>query len=108
MVNLKTGVSSKCLFFGKFYLLCFLETPVLGFALLPYYRPGDNAGKIWAHRFSAKPKTIDVGDLGGAVSPLWGPGRCHGERVGPNPLSSFFFFFLVQHAKMVIVRVNIG
>ena len=105
-MNLNTGVSSKCLFFGKFDLLCFLETPVLRFALLPYYRPGDNAGKIWAHRFSAKPKTIEVGGLGGAVSPLWGPGRCHGERVGPNPLSSFFF--LVQHGKMVIVRVNIG
>ena len=28
----------KCLFFGKFGLLCFLETPVLRFALLPYYR----------------------------------------------------------------------
>ena len=28
----------KCLFFGKFGVLCFLETPVLRFALLPYYR----------------------------------------------------------------------
>ena len=28
----------KCLFFGKFSVLCFLVTPVLGFALLPYYR----------------------------------------------------------------------
>ena len=27
------------LFFGKFGMLCFLETPVLRFALLPYYRP---------------------------------------------------------------------
>ena len=27
-----------CLFFGKFDVLCFLETPVLRFALLPYYR----------------------------------------------------------------------
>ena len=25
-------------FFGKFSVLCFLETPVLRFALLPYYR----------------------------------------------------------------------
>ena len=25
--------------FGKFGVLCFLETPVLRFALLPYYRP---------------------------------------------------------------------
>ena len=28
----------KCLFFVKFGVLCFLETPVLRFALLPYYR----------------------------------------------------------------------
>ena len=45
-MNLKTGVSRKqstpnfrkCLFLGKFDVLCFLETPVLRFALLPYYR----------------------------------------------------------------------
>ena len=30
--------SKKCLFFGNFGVLCFLETPVLRFALLPYYR----------------------------------------------------------------------
>ena len=28
----------KCSFFEKFGVLCFLETPVLRFALLPYYR----------------------------------------------------------------------
>ena len=28
----------KCLFSGNFGVLCFLETPVLRFALLPYYR----------------------------------------------------------------------
>ena len=28
----------KCLFFGKLGVLCFLETPVLRFARLPYYR----------------------------------------------------------------------
>ena len=28
----------KCLFFRNFDVLCFLETPVLRFALLPYYR----------------------------------------------------------------------
>ena len=28
----------KCLFFWKFGVLCFLETPVLRFVLLPYYR----------------------------------------------------------------------
>ena len=30
--------SKKSLFFGKFGVFCFLETPVLRFALLPYYR----------------------------------------------------------------------
>ena len=37
---IRTCVSGgkKCSFFGKFDLLCFLETPVLRFALLPYYR----------------------------------------------------------------------
>ena len=28
----------NCSFFGKFAVLCFPETPVLRFALLPYYR----------------------------------------------------------------------
>ena len=28
----------KCSFFGKLGVLCFLETPVLRFALLPFYR----------------------------------------------------------------------
>ena len=30
--------SKKCLFFGKFGVLCFLEIPFLRFALLPYFR----------------------------------------------------------------------
>ena len=29
---------NKCLFYGKFVVLYFPETPVLRFALLPYYR----------------------------------------------------------------------
>ena len=29
----------KCSFFRKFGALCFIETPVLRFAILPYYRP---------------------------------------------------------------------
>ena len=28
----------KCSFFGKFGKLCFLETPILRYALLPYYQ----------------------------------------------------------------------
>ena len=31
----------KCSFFGNFGVLCFLETPVLRFSLLPYYRRPD-------------------------------------------------------------------
>ena len=30
----------KCLFVGKIDLFCFLETPILRFALLPYYQRG--------------------------------------------------------------------
>ena len=30
--------SKKFLFFGQFGVLCFLETPVLRFTLLPYHR----------------------------------------------------------------------
>ena len=29
----------KCLFFGKFGVLCLLEKPVFRFAILLYYRP---------------------------------------------------------------------
>ena len=34
---IRTG-GKKCSLFGKFDVFCFLETPVLRFALLPYYR----------------------------------------------------------------------
>ena len=34
----KISEKNICLFFGNFDVLCFLETPVLRFALLPYYR----------------------------------------------------------------------
>ena len=36
----KTNISYPLKFFGNFGVLCFLETPVLRFALLPYYRRG--------------------------------------------------------------------
>ena len=39
------SVGKKCSFFGKFSVLCFLETPVLRFALLPYYRR--NKKRFW-------------------------------------------------------------
>ena len=42
----------KCSFFGKFGVLCLLETPILRFALLPYYRRNDlsveTMGEIFA------------------------------------------------------------
>ena len=71
------------------------------------HNAGDNAEKIWVHRFLAKPKPIEAGALGGSCMPPGGLGRCLGERMGENPLNSFTFF-LVKHAKMVIVRVIIG
>ena len=45
-------------------------------------------------------KRLKLGGLGG-------PGRCLGEPVGANPLNNFAFF-LIKHAKKVIVRVNVG
>ena len=39
--------SKKCSFFGKCDVLCFLETPVLRFALLPYYRRFLDHGKVF-------------------------------------------------------------
>ena len=36
--HLCVSLGKKCLFFGKFGVLCFLVTPVLRFASLPYYR----------------------------------------------------------------------
>ena len=48
----KTGVSRKqstsnVPLFGKFDVLCFFETPVFRFALLPHYRRGSvNTGKM--------------------------------------------------------------
>ena len=43
-----TSGAKKCSFFGKFGVVCFLETPVLRFALLPYYR------RIWIFIFFTK------------------------------------------------------
>ena len=36
--NVRVSGGKKCLFFGNFGMFCFLETPVLRFALLPYYQ----------------------------------------------------------------------
>ena len=36
-LDFTTTGGKKCLFFGKFGVLCFLEMPVLRFTLLPYY-----------------------------------------------------------------------
>ena len=43
--------NKKCSFFGKFGVLCFLKTPVLRFALLPYYR------RIHKHNCNIKSST---------------------------------------------------
>ena len=44
----------KCSFFGKFGLLCFLETPVLRFALLPYYRRITTANILHGAKINSK------------------------------------------------------
>ena len=40
-------------------------------------------------------KRLQLGGLGGAVSPPGDSGRCLGEGMGVKPLSIFFFFFFV-------------
>ena len=52
----------------------------------------DNAEKIWAHWFLAKPKTIEAGGSGGALSPPGGPGQCLSERMYANPRTNLLFF----------------
>ena len=42
------GVGKKCLFSGKFGVLCFLETPVLRLALLPCYWRNEIFRSSWA------------------------------------------------------------
>ena len=37
-ISYSASGSKKCSFFGKFDMLCFLETPILISVLLPYYR----------------------------------------------------------------------
>ena len=36
--KVRVSGGKKCSFFGNFDVLCFLETPVLGFSFLTYYR----------------------------------------------------------------------
>ena len=43
----QNGRFKKCSFFGKFGVLYFLETPVLRFALLPYYPHVDVRGMFF-------------------------------------------------------------
>ena len=39
----------KCTFLGKFDVFCFLETPVLRFTLLPYYRQNNIEKSLGEH-----------------------------------------------------------
>ena len=51
----------KCLFFGNFGVFCFLETLVLGFALLPYYRRSEVDKKnILDHLIYQKTKLLGL------------------------------------------------
>ena len=71
----------KCLSFGKFELLCFLETPVLRFALLPYYRRLEMS--------VLEPIVSDFEKLG--LEPNYNTGSLH---MLFKVLKMFFFFFL--------------
>ena len=47
---------NKCSFFRKFAVVCFLETPVLRFALLPHYRR--TVAVIWRQYSSVETKCL--------------------------------------------------
>ena len=48
----------KCSFFGKFDVLWFLETPVLGFAFLPYYRGSVSFFSCFLDFLRKKPRSL--------------------------------------------------
>ena len=53
----------KCSFFGKFDMLCFLETPVLRFALLSYYQRntiGNGQSISFCYKFVSYKHTMDL------------------------------------------------
>ena len=58
----------KCLFSRKFDVLCFLETPILRFALLPYYEQHNKYKKYcdMLSRPTKKKKDIMTNDLKGS------------------------------------------
>ena len=62
----------------------------------------DSTEKIWAHQFLAKPKTIEAGGLGGALSP---PGGVQGNALVNACMQFLNSFFLIQLLKWC--RVNI-
>ena len=49
----------KCSFFEKIGVLCFLESPVFRFALLPYNRP--SVIQEWGDSFEAKDQSMTYG-----------------------------------------------
>ena len=56
----------KCLFFGNFSVLCFLETSVLRFTLLPYYQryePHHLRSSINLAMHKIKPGTLTAGTV---------------------------------------------
>ena len=61
----------KCLFFGKFDMICFFfETAVLGFALLPYYWRNEGStweeihSLLWSDDHKVRHWSLDPGVLG--------------------------------------------
>ena len=58
----------KCSFFGKFDVLCFLETPVLSFALLPYLLPYQRTKIVLSERFIFRDILSSLTDMRQQVS----------------------------------------
>ena len=104
----------KCSFFGKFGVLCFLETSVLRFALLPYYRRGVTWYLDWRKVTNKKLEHIKV-FYKRLIRHIWSQGKCyyclifvelrtpqdsHLKSMSPN-------FFMVRHWMSAFFRTKI-
>ena len=73
-VSCVSGVK-KCSFFGKFDMLCFLETTVLRFAVLPYYRrcqtKKQKCTHFWKYWEQIKPSVVNNKHLQRQTDFLW-------------------------------------
>ena len=96
---IRTRVCKKCLFFGKFSVLCFLETPVLRFALLPYYRRIETSRYVWTvkrrmYKYINLLKTSLISnELSKGYIRIYLPDMKEEEKFNATSLRVFLFLF---------------